>query len=211
MCSRYFHKTIFVCASAMLCLAAVSRAALLSPGTAILVSTSIPPLGSTLLATNTVSFSTASYSGTLNSQVFDNDPTNSFGPSALTFSYQITNDSTSTDSLERFTISSFEALLTDVDASSGGAASPTSFDRGTSGDVIGASFTAIPLGNGEIDPGQSSRLILIRTNATTFTTTLASVIDSLTANPSSFAPLAVPEPTTLALMGLIGLAGLRRR
>jgi hypothetical protein len=212
MLSRHFHKTIFVCASAVLSLTGLSRAALLSPGSAILSTSSIGPLGATLLASNTVPFSTANYSGSLTSQVFIGDTSpNSFGPNDLTFTYQLTNDPTSTDSLERFTISSFIGLLTDVAMTGAGNAFPTSFDRGVTGDVIGESFTPMPLGQGEIDPGMTSRELIIRTNATTFAPTFASVIDSLTANPASFAPIPVPEPTTLALMSLIGIAALRRR
>ena len=72
-------------------------------------------------------------------------------------------------------------------------------------------FTSAPLGLGMLAPGTNSRLLVIQTNATTFQATTATVIDSLAANPASFAPLAIPEPTTLALMGLIGLVGMRRR
>jgi hypothetical protein len=214
MLSRSLQKTLILCAFSVLGVG-VSQAAPLTTGSAILASGGAGPAGGSLVATDSAPFSTANYSGTLTSQVILNDPANPFGPGNLTFTYQLQNDAPSTDGLGRMTVSSFNLAGILLDASyqspaPAGSVLPTSFDRNTA-DVVGVSFTSAPLGLGLVNPGSGSALLVIQTNTSSFQSSLASIIDGLPATAASFAPVAVPEPTTLALTCLIGLAGWRRR
>jgi hypothetical protein len=170
------------------------------------------PLSNPLLTTGAVFFAAPGYTGTLTSTVYDGDATNPFGLTALTFTYLLTNNPTSTHELHRFTVSSYQSFATDVSYSSLFLGQPPTFiDRNPLGDVVGFSFpTAIPpvlVGPGALAPGMTSALMIIQTDATRFTLTTASVINGSTTSVLSLAPFKiVPEPSTLAL-GALGLIG----
>jgi hypothetical protein len=168
-----------------------------------------PPAGSTLIAGGTpTAFSGFGFSGVLVSSVFRG---NTFGPDALTFTYQLSNDAASFNALHRLTVSSFATFLTDVSTQTGGV-QPTLADRSTP-DVIGFSFLD-GLGQGPVRPGGQSSLLVVETNSLAFTPSTASIIDGSTSGVVSFAPLpAIPEPGTLALgvIGSLGFIGLVRR
>jgi hypothetical protein len=169
-----------------------------------------PPAGSTLIAGGTPEpFAGFGFSGVLISSVFRG---NTFGPDALTFTYQLSNDAASVNALHRMTISSFASFLTDVSIQAGGV-QPTLADRSTP-DVIGFSFLDGLGGQGPVRPGGQSSLMVIETNSLAFTPSTASVIDGSIAGVVSFAPLpAIPEPATLVLgaIGTLGIIGLVRR
>jgi hypothetical protein len=186
----------------------------LAVGSAVVAPAEAKPDGasSLLFTTTPIPFSAPGYTGFLTSTVYDNDATNPFGPTALTFTYLLANNPTSTHELHRFTVSSFQNFATDVSYSSlSGGLEPTFIDRNPLGDVVGFSFpTPIPpvlASFGALAPGMTSRLMVIQTNATLFTFTTASVINGSTTGVLSLAPdVLVPEPSTLAL-GALGLIG----
>lgn len=197
-------------------------AVLLPAGSAAVVPAEPEPAGGSLnqlLTTGPVPFLAPGYSGTLTSAVYDNDATNPFGPTALTFTYLLANAPTSTHELHRFVVSSFQSFSTDVSYSSlTGGLEPTFVDRNPGGDVIGFSFPTpiLPLfpSFGALAPGLTSRLMVIQTDATQFTFTTASVINGSTTGVLSLAPdVLVPEPGTLTLgaLGLIGMVAVAVR
>lgn len=171
------------------------------------------PVGaSNFFTTGAVFFAAPGYTGTLTSNVFDGDATNPNGLTALTFTYLITNAPTSTHELHRFTVSSFQSFATDVSYSSLSLGrEPTFIDRNSLGDVVGFTFPTPILQFlptfGALEPGLTSRLLVIQTDATLFTSTTASIINGSTTSVLSLAPFKiVPEPSTLTL-GALGLIG----
>jgi hypothetical protein len=148
------------------------------------------------------------FTGTLTASVIAGDVTNPYG--GLTFTYQLHNDATSLSSFGRFTVLDYSGVQTDVSLQSPGPGHPsTSTDRSvTPGASVGWDFTA--LGMGRVAPGEDSALLVIQTDAHSFSPSIANIIDgSIASTFGSFAP--APEPGSLALVLLTGAAMLRRR
>lgn len=172
------------------------------------------PGANLLFSTGPTPFVAPTYTGNLVSSVYNNDPTNPFGPAGLTFTYLLHNDATSVHELHRFTVSSFAAFGTDVSYSAFSVGvPPTYIDRNVAGDVVGFNYpTPIPqilLSNGAIFPGATTALMVIQTNAPNFTPTLAAVIDGSVTMVASLAPAPlIPEPGSIVLAGMsiLGLA-----
>jgi len=141
----------------------------------------------------------------------------------LSFYYQIHNDLTSPDALERFTNQSFAGFATDVDYRTDGTAGIVAgFDpavvlvrpvgtigsrfatRNSTGAVVG--FTMPSTG---ITQGADSYWHYIRTNATQYTSGSTALLNGGIATVPTFAP--IPEPTTLAMLAVGGFALIRRR
>lgn len=150
------------------------------------------------------------------------DPSNTFCINCLDFVYQVSNNANSADGIGRVTAVSFTGFSTDVGFSptapgSGGGGSfvngtdaPGLVDRNTA-DVVGFQFSSSP--TAAIAPGSTSNLLIIETNATSFTSGFVSIEDGGVATFSAFEPTSgVPEPTSGILLGLgtLALAGLQR-
>ena len=132
------------------------------------------------------------------------------GAFGLDFWYIVTNDSSSLDAITRFTNLSFAGWTTDViyDTTRGGPVAPAFATRSTDGSVVGFEFEASGPG-GLLDPGEFTSLVVIQTNAPSYTRGSTAIINGGSGSVESFAP--VPEPATMALAGLALGAAVRRR
>jgi hypothetical protein len=191
---------------------------------------------SVLLASNSAPFtsSTGFDSGTLISAVYQET-----GSGTLDFYYQVVLNTTSTncggagqpgcDPIARTTGVNFTngqasapggswttwaATRGDaVGPFSAGTVFPITADRNSNGNVVGFSFN--PPDGAKIQPGQTSAILIVSTNATNFTDGFASVIDGGVTTVASFepaGPATVPEPASLVLLGsgLLTLVAIRR-
>jgi hypothetical protein len=209
--SRTWRADAAIVATLLTCIAGSAQAAFMPPGATLIPAPSEPdPVTATLVISQTVPVSALSFTGSLTSTVWTNDATNPFGPSAYTFTYQFTNTDSdgSPTSIHRITVSEYDSFLTDASFRPIGV--PVSFiNRDLSGDVVGFSFESF--GGGPINPGQTSSVMVVQTNAQVFANSLAAVIDGSTAMVPAYAPVAIPEPAGFALMSLAGVAVAWRR
>jgi hypothetical protein len=156
----------------------------------------------------------SNYTATVTSAVFrENGGT-------LDFLYQVTNHSGSNDSLSSLVLSSFSGLTTDVFTTSGPIggyfSAPTSSTAYAATRTNGlANDKSVTFSfSSKLDPGTTSSVLVIQTNATNYSTGSGGVTNSIETNALVFAP--TPEPTSLALfatcfLGLGGASAWRRR
>jgi hypothetical protein len=166
--------------------------------------------------TGTNSLGQSTISGTYEAMVYA-DPGNDFCAGCLDFFVVVESNTTSTDAIERITLASFGAALTNVGYSVGtgyppAGVDPTTVDRSSTGTVIGFNFSSLP----GVAPGDGTAVLEIQTNATQFMTGTLQIIDSSVASVTAFAPCGVvPEASSisLTLVGglLLGIGFIRRR
>lgn len=195
-----------VCGTLLIAVSTV-QAISLAPNTSILLPSEAEPVGASLMDSSVVNFSALTFSGTLTSKVWSNDASNPHG--GLTFTYELSNNQSSADPIDRFTLSSYSGFL--VDASYFGAGIvPTAVTRNSAGNQISFNFSGVV--EGILVQGASSPVLILQTDSTVWQDSIAGVINSSTVNVATFAPLTVPEPTTAALVVLGALTlGLRRK
>lgn len=170
--------------------------------------------GGTLLDSAITPINNTSYNGTARAAVYDTG-------TGLDFYYQFTNNLSSQNGIERFSMYDFSSLgATTVDVFQTSAAfgifttgTETSDGADRTGfGVIGFSF--IPNANSKINPGTTSFTQIIRTNARQYTTGNFGLLDGIGDNAEGFAVSAVPESESYAMLlvglGLIGTI-IRRR
>jgi hypothetical protein len=202
--------------SAAFAFATASHAALLPVGGQLTPTTTPPfveepaPTGNVLA--NLVSpYAGIGFSGTLTSRVLNNDPTNPFGLTGLTFTYEVSNAPTSVHVLHRLSSSNFTGFSTDASFAPGTGVRPHQVDR-TTADVVGFNFTETAFGGfGVIQPGTTSRMLVVQTNATQHTNSFVSLINGGVSNVPSFSPIPEPGTWVLASLGLLGIAAFIRR
>jgi hypothetical protein len=152
------------------------------------------------------------YSGSLTSKVYldDDSPLDGY-----TFTYELSNDITSLDAIHRLTVNNFSGYTVEAYYLVPTLNQEPGFVTRSLAGTIGFSFYDFPLGEGQLNPGLTSALLILHTDAQTYSETIASVIDCLTSEVPSFAPGPVPEPGTIVLLatGAVTLAAVawRRR
>ncbi len=141
------------------------------------------------------------------------DPGNNFCAGCLDFFVEVSSDSSSLDAIERITEASFGKFQVDAGyvVTAPGNVAPSTVDRSSNGGVIGFNFTQ-PAG---VQPGQSTQVLEIETNAKMFVAGTLQIIDSSVASVAAFAPGCVPEASSISmtLLGgaLLGFAFIARR
>lgn len=212
-----------------------THAALVAPGGGAAVLAGTTNFGGTVVGDKTVAFAEPSsfFTGTLRSVVVQN------GAGLLDFYFQIANTSAPAldDDIFRLALTNFNGFGTgagdslQVDFVTNGLtgiAGAGAFSIGTKPAYSGDRLPDVPSdqvgfdfdpsgflgGPGNVDAGETSQFVVIRTNARLFQNVAEEIVSGNgTAFASGFAPVAVPEPGT-ALAGLIAFgacAATRRR
>jgi len=130
------------------------------------------------------------------------------GNGNLVFGYILGNKSESKDSLGRLSITDFSGFTTSVAQGTPWNPPYVPVDlatRSSNGRVVSFDWLT------GVQPGVEARFVYVFTDAKHYTDGSASVIDGGIANVATYAPAAVPEPTSIAALGLGAAALIRRR
>lgn len=133
----------------------------------------------------------------------------------LAFGFYFHNDATSKDSVERLTVTDFAGFGTAVangDNTFTAPSVPHAYfaTRSTNGSILGFNWV-VGNADGAIDPGEEGRFVWILTDAKAYKNGQLSAIDGGVGTTDTYAPAAVPEPATMAVLGVGAVAMLRRR
>jgi hypothetical protein len=164
--------------------------------------------------------SVGDFTGTLVAAVINEGAANPLG--GLTFVYQVSNDLASAVGLSRESNTQFGGFLTNVHFALNGSflagfvdgtVIPNTADRSGNGNVVGFNF--VPPEDNKIEPGETSVVLVIRTNAPDYEPGNSSVINGGVDTVDTFQPAVgvAPEPASLLLFGcgLLGLGAMARR
>lgn len=186
-----------------------AQASLLGPGQTDFSNPVSAPSGTTVQGPLNSMFSGGSgptaFSGTLTTTVIQENSTNN-PLGGLTFEFQFSNNAASQVPIGRMTSDDFTGFITDVGYVSGGV-QPTSDDRNAG--ALGWTFSPGTSPKGEVDPGSTTDLLVIRTNAPLRNDVTANLLGGASATAASYGPL--PEPGSLALIACGSLFFKRRR
>jgi hypothetical protein len=149
------------------------------------------------------------------------------GSGFVDFYYQFaSNVGTGTfDAVERITMALFADLgalityATDVGIvdnafgpfASAGTVAPTLIDRNGNGQVVGFDFDDQLTGISGFDPGETSRILAIRTDGHFYADGLVNIIDGNVFNGTAFAPVPLPAAVWLLGAGLAAFGFVSRR
>ena len=193
-------KTSIMMAAVIYAAASITASAIpVAPGDFLFPPLDEPPPAGAPIAQLITPFAGADVQGTLISSVYAGDILPGF-----TFTYEILVDFASGHSVSQLSVGNYGPFFTDMSYSSApnpAGVAPTYADRSLDGDVLHYNFSM--LGGTGIWGGQSSALLVVRTDAMFYEPTVASVINSGAAEMQSFAPIAVPEPASMAMIGLV--------
>ena len=156
------------------------------------------PVGGSVVATLSSSFAAvpapSRFTGVLTTTIYQNDPNNSLG--GLTFLYVLQNDAGGPDDIHRITINGWGNALVMVDNELNGGIAASAATRANA-NTIGFQWE-----NARLMPGYSSAFI-VQTGYHTYDRTLASIIDGGTATAWTFAPVPIPEASTIVAGALL--------
>ena len=181
-----------VCLLAIALLAPLAHASVLGNGTSVPPSPMFPT--GTLLVTVTGTITTPTLNVNYTQWVYS-DPTNSWCVGCLDFVYQFTNNGP--DPNERYSMYNFAGFKADVGTNPFNVHDPIQIDRSVNGPVIGFDFPA----SDEIGVGQTTVELVIETDARTYVPGFVSAQDGTDGYAFAYGPSAVPEPSSLALLG----------
>jgi hypothetical protein len=187
-----------VCLLVMTLLIPMAHASILSVGGTAPPSPLFPT--GTQMASTSGTITTPTFSDTYKTWVLA-DPSNTFCVGCLDFVYVFTDNGP--DVNDRYSMSDFSGFQVDAGTEPFGVHDPITVDRSAgSGGVIGFNFDEF---GDEIQPGTTTVWLVIETDALHFTSGFLSAQDCTAGSGVGFQPTAVPEPSSLALLGT-GLA-----